>query len=497
MRTITLLLLSILVQPIFAQTFSESTSYSFGGVFGGAVDFADVEGDGDLDVLVTGKIGLNDETETSLYLNNGLGVYDKVGSTIFEGVIFGTIDFSDVDMDGDQDVLITGENNDNEYIAEIYLNDGTGEFFEILDTPFDGVFTSSTVFTDIDNDGDEDVIIAGINNENYGTTKLYTNDGNGVFSELIGTPFLGVVDAAIDVADVDGDGDFDLLVTGTNSPAPVSGPIANLYINNGMGGFSLKNDTPFEPCLAGDIAFADVDGDNDQDVLITGYNSDIIPNVNFSKLYTNDGLGNYTEITGTPFSGVFLSSIAFADIDGDNDQDVLITGRGNSETQATVRVAILYTNDGFGTFTEVTNSPFEQVDFSGIAFGDVDGDEDQDVMLTGMIDDGAGSIDYITKLYINESMTSSMYESQNDIGIKVHPNPVLNEKLNISFTSNKQQSINVSFLDVHGRTLLYFFKQTVIGENNYSIDVTDFPKGIYFLKLDDGQQIGIRKVVVQ
>ncbi|MBT8195819.1 MAG: T9SS type A sorting domain-containing protein, partial [Bacteroidia bacterium] len=62
---------------------------------------------------------------------------------------------------------------------------------------------------------------------------------------------------------------------------------------------------------------------------------------NIAKLYSNDGSGNYTLVSGTPFYGVFSSSIAFADVDGDGDEDVLITGRDTSN-----RIAKLYLNDG-------------------------------------------------------------------------------------------------------------------------------------------------------
>jgi predicted nucleotidyltransferase len=90
-----------------------------------------------------------------------------------------------------------------------------------------------------------------------------------------------------------------------------------------MGSFSEVTGTPFEGVAISSIAFADVDGDNDQDVLITGLNNSF----RISKLYTNDGMGNFSEMTGTPFEGVADGSIAFADVDGDNDQDVLITGQ--------------------------------------------------------------------------------------------------------------------------------------------------------------------------
>ncbi|MCD4730327.1 MAG: VCBS repeat-containing protein [Bacteroidales bacterium] len=111
------------------------------------------------------------------------------------------------------------------------------------------------------------------------------------------------------------------------------------------------------------IAFADIDNDNDQDVLIAGLNSF---GQDIAKLYTNDGSGFFTEVTGTPFDVAFVGSVTFADIDNDNDQDVLITGLPTT----------LYTNDGNGFFTEVTGSPFYLG--SDGAFADIDNDNDQD-----------------------------------------------------------------------------------------------------------------------
>jgi hypothetical protein len=262
------------------------------------------------------------------------------------------------------------------------------------------------------------------------------------FTEVTGTPFAGVQESSIAFADVDGDNDQDVLITGVNlvQPGTPGDRISKLYTNDGLGNFTEVMGTPFEGVEYGSIAFADVDGDNDQDVLITGRSD-----AGFSsKLYTNDGLGNFTEVMGTPFQGVSESSIAFADVDGDNDQDVLITGHEVASpvyipmldcismtdsailpkcqirlltafvmprsplrmwTATTTRmcslrahrpmallISKLYTNDGSGNFTEVMGTPFVGVAYGAIAFADVDGDDDQDVFITGHDGSFSGSL---------------------------------------------------------------------------------------------------------
>ncbi len=74
------------------------------------------------------------------------------------------------------------------------------------------------------------------------------------------------------------------------------------------------------------MALEDIDGDNDLDFLITGFK---YPDAH-TKLYTNDGAGVFTEVTNTNLSDVSFGSVAFADIDGDNDKDLVITGEGNT-----------------------------------------------------------------------------------------------------------------------------------------------------------------------
>ncbi|MFK7772517.1 MAG: T9SS type A sorting domain-containing protein [Saprospiraceae bacterium] len=495
MKSILLLLFSLLGPLLLAQTFTEVLDTPFAAARLSSVAFADVDGDNDQDVLITGRDNSTPDPNevTKLYLNDGFGNYSEVMNTPFAGVIFGSVAFGDIDNDNDQDVLITGRGDLGISIAKLYLNDGFGNFSEVLNTPFEGVYTSSIAFVDIDGDNDQDIFIAGINDLAYGKSNLYLNDGEANFALVQGTPFLGVVDAAIAFADVDGDNDQDVLITGTNSPAIMPGPITNLYINEGGANFSLMNGTPFEKIISGAVAFADVDGDNDQDVLITGH-VNIPPTIlNVAKLYLNDGVGNYSEMMGNPFEGVFLSSIAFADVDGDNDPDVLITGRISTEYPA-VRIAKLYTNDGLGTFSEVLGTPFEAVEFSSVAFADVDGDSDQDVLITGWIEStpSAG----ISKLYLNENVVA-VEEVITGLDLKLYPNPTRVDEINLSFTSEEYSLLQINILDLNGRLLIQVEEQVGFGEQTIAVDISSLAKGSYFIRIDDGDRKGVWKFIVQ
>ena len=82
--------------------------------------------------------------------------------------------------------------------------------------PFTGVYSSSTVFADVDGDTDKDVLISGYNKDMGPITKLYTNDGSGKIAENLDTKFIGVFNSSNAFADIDGDGDLDVLITGNN-----------------------------------------------------------------------------------------------------------------------------------------------------------------------------------------------------------------------------------------------------------------------------------------
>lgn len=353
------------------------------GVEESSSSFADVDGDGDEDVLITGLSGweevdgdMTPVEEATLYLNEGNGSFAAAGAGL-AGVIDGASAFADVDGDGDEDLVISGESSSGDSTT-LYLNDGNGSFSEDSGQSFAGVASGDVTFADIEPDGDPDLLITG----SY-DTDLYLNDGSGNFSEVTNpvdnsTPLPAVTQSAAAFADVDGDDDQDVFVAGYSSTS--SAPVGKLFINDGAGVFS-ESPSGFAGVKLGSVSFADVDGDDDQDLIITGRDAS---GNNLVTLYENDGSGDFAKDTAQSsdgsspvFTGVYFSSSSFADVDADGDQDLLVTGRDASNYLAT-----LYVNDGNGNFSDCC-AGLTGVYTGSSDFADLEGDGDQDLVITG------------------------------------------------------------------------------------------------------------------
>ncbi len=391
--------------------------------------------------------------------------------------------FSDVDLDGDDDVLLTGA-DDTSVTAKLYSNDGNGVFSEVSGTPFRGVSRSSVAFSDVDGDGDGDVLITGEDSLFTLIAKLYTNNGSGVFTEVAGTPFEGVYDGSVAFSDVDDDGDSDVLITGTNSSFTV---IAKLYANNGSGVFTEMTGDPFIPVSSGSVAFSDVDGDGDSDVLLTGGNG-LLPFT--SILYLNDGNGAFAETGDAAFEGTAYGSAAFSDVDNDGDSDVLITGETNSGS----RITKLYTNNGSGVFAEVAGTPFTGLWECSAAFSDVDGDGDADVLIAGE----NNSFVPVTRLYRNNGPITSVEQATGAEKIKyvLYPNPVTSGQLTLAFEADRSAPWKIALYSSEGNFVQSWQSWVTGGHNSINLNIPVLEPGLYQVQATDGKNNIVAKFLI-
>jgi MYXO-CTERM domain-containing protein len=278
----------------------------------------DVDGDGDIDVYIPSAWGDLD----LLYLNDG-GTFVDHTSTHLPGLhsFAGAARFADVDDDGDLDLLVgDGWAQSVPQAAHLYLNDGQGHFTDATENlpQMAGSQPIDFDLVDVDGDFDLDLLI-----DLHATTSLlWINDGTGHFTNASGAlPSQSGLKYGPVACDVDGDGDLDLWFDN-------AGPnyTEQLLINDGQGHFTDQTAQRVTNNPGADdnaVACVDVDGDGDLDAVIASLG-------NQERVLLNDGTGHFTLLSGA-FSVANDATLwfDFGDVNGDGRLDVA-TAQGES-----------------------------------------------------------------------------------------------------------------------------------------------------------------------
>ena len=280
---------------------------------------------------------------------------------------FPCVAWGDYDGDGDLDLLVAGLGSHDIAFANLYRN--TGGTFANSGAVLLGLSRASAAWGDFDGDGDLDLAMTGLTTAGVPTTRVYRNDG-GTFTALAGS-FLGVLAGNIAWGDMDGDGDLDLIVTGVTSTSPQVGVGATRLYRNDAGTF-VQVTHPFPNCYLGSVAWGDYDNDGRLDVIITGTSE---TGGLFAGVWHNDGGGAFSD-AGANLPGDDLGYAVWGDYDGDGDLDLLFGGNSNDGF-----ISRIYRNDG-GSFTDI-QAGLLPVLWAAAQWGDFDDDGDLDVMLMG------------------------------------------------------------------------------------------------------------------
>jgi hypothetical protein len=435
--------------------FGELQDTPFVGIAYSNIATADVDQDEDLDILLSGATS-NGSPLTALYKNDGQAGFTIAMDLLLDHLSMGANDFSDINDDGSPDLLISGINAAGEKVTKVFVNDGNGNFDNAPKPSFEGYIGGSISLFDIDGDGDEDFLLSGMNSMEITPTvfnddiRLYRNNGNGLFKEVYDNPFIELIHSTSTHADVDADGDLDLFITGEHpsESGTFTSIVGGLYINDGTGHFSEKQGWELDWMVCcGAVEFEDVDNDGDPDLMITGNLDGYFPSgEKIAKLLINDGEGNFAEAMNTPFQGLDRSSLAFADMDNDGDQDLLLTGRSEGNNQQDSLACFLYFNNGDGTFSEITDHTFFPVENGDIDFADVDNDGDDDVLISGRFNGN-----FISNLYFNDGAGQFTIQSDSPFSHIARPSQEFTDLDN----DNDQDVIITSFSSWSGSTQVY------------------------------------------
>lgn len=296
-------------------------------------------------------------------------------SPVFTGLWLSDADWGDFDQDGDLDIIMVGyglAGATGDGFMRLYRNDGNSIFTEVV-TGMPGVGNGSVRFADLDGDGDLDVILCGQNVSNVDITKVFINT-DGVFTDS-GAILPSRVSSSIDVGDYDNDGDLDILITG-GTIANVSDGYTTIYRNDGEFQFTAM-DLGLIGVRNGHAAFGDYDSDSRLDIAITGRAES---GIYITKIYHGNADGTFTDI-GAALAGLRYSRLAWLDYNCDGMLDFMVSGSWSNENPSEFH---LYRNDGANVFTEITHTiPGERQ--GDVSWGDVNNDGFPDILINGLI----------------------------------------------------------------------------------------------------------------
>jgi FG-GAP-like repeat/RTX calcium-binding nonapeptide repeat (4 copies) len=379
-----------------------------GGFSSNDIEVLDVDDDGDLDA-VSATFGSSQSGDITVLRNAGDATFTTTSLTSSQQPM--GVDVADFDLDGNLDVAAA---NRGTSLGVIHPGSAGGTFEQPPQAPlFAPPFKIAT--GDLDGDGDTDVAasLQGFSSSEQ-VVQVLLNDGGGTLVPSGRVPALGRPQS-VDTADFDLDGDDDLV---WQLPG-YSEPDVGVAMSNGDGTFADSFTIRENDCAPGQIATADMDGDGDPDILVPdegggGFGSDCVQGGSVTIIPSN---GDGTFGAATRVDTEFLpQQAAGADMDGDGLNDVVtVHPSGNGGDLA---VALNNGDGTFATHVEIDTGRSHRE----LSVADLDGDGDVDVAtidyddgITVFLNDGSG-VAFDTAAYDGETVNGYLNGIAIDVG---------------------------------------------------------------------------------
>jgi tetratricopeptide (TPR) repeat protein len=346
----------------------------------------DLDGDGQFDVVASSQ---NFCAPMHFFHNNGDGTFaDRSAASGVAAQLGGlTLIQADYNNDGCPDILVLRGGWQLPMRKSLLRNNCNGTFTDVTREAglAEPTSTQTAVWADVNNDGLLDLYVG---NEN-GPNQLFLNQGNGTFREVAHAAGVDVsaFTKAVAAADFDGDGWVDLYAANYRGDG-------SLFRNNHDGTFTdvARQAGVLGPGHAFPAWFFDYDNDGWPDLLVTSYVMSVdetartylgLPhNSATMRLYRNLGNGAFRDVTAeTGLDKVFMPMGSnFGDVDNDGYPDIYL-GTGDPSYASVVPNVLLH-NQGGRRFIDITVSSGtgELHKGHGVAFADIDGDGDEDIL---------------------------------------------------------------------------------------------------------------------
>jgi hypothetical protein len=419
--------------------FASAIGWDSGGAYADSVVVADLNGDGNMDLVVTNDCQTTYEGEcdafgqVSVLIGNGDGTFQPA-VTYSTGAYYAySVAVADLRGNGIFDLVVANwcqsvgagfecDDGNPEGEVSVLLGNGDGTFQPAVTYSSGGYYAFSVATADLRGRGMLDIVVANDDcscDDSVGAVGVLLGNGDGTFQSAVSYNSGGSFTDSIATGDVNGDGIPDLLVANwcQFSGDCGEGGSAGVLLGNGDGTFQSAVTYDSNAAFTYSVAVADLMGNGILDLVVASLGENGGPSRNAVGVFLGNGDGTFQPVVSYLAAGAGIDAVAVGDVNGDGIPDLAVVDEcQNLRREACIgagEVSVLLGN-GDGTFQSPIKYGSGGYEGSAIAIADINGDGRPDLLATnaeaseGNYNDGSVAVllnetSYTTKTALTSS----------------------------------------------------------------------------------------------
>jgi FG-GAP-like repeat len=383
---------SLKPESIPGLSFLPPATYGTGGTEAVFVAVADFNHDGIPDLAVANAYFVN---TIGILLGNGDGTFQSAKSYRTSGGYANTIVPVDLDGDGNLDLVVSNQSRCYVCLQEASISvfkgngDGTFQLTHVYDAgglgfSNNGFGPAEMAVADLNGDGHVDIVVLNCaakrsSGNRDGVISVLFGNGDGSFQTAVSNnPGIPLPGTGLALADLDGDGKLDLVVTAHPCTLSTECPLGRVTVLMGNGDGTFRPTAHYDSGTWGvtGVVVADVNHDGKPDVIVGGCGGTSCWDFDgIVSVLLGNGDGTFQAAVSYDSGGALADSIAVADVDGDGNLDIVVA----NVISASVGVLL---GNGDGTFARPVTLPAGPSFIYSVAVEDLNGDGKPDILST-------------------------------------------------------------------------------------------------------------------